>query len=389
MQETKRSYRIAVLAHGLRAGGGISVGRNILAALARVAPHNEYFCTVPAGLGYEQICESIPRVHTYVYSHHGGRLVRWWHEGHLFPKLVREFEPDLAWSLSHRGLYNAPCPQAILVHLPHLVYPKRHWARRPRGLRFKARHARWHFRRQLRHIPLVFCQTPVMKQRLIDTYRYSGRVELCPNAVSQFTMGGGDGREMPEPLSDHADRMRLFCLSRYYPHKNVESIAAMFERYSEALRDVTVVMTLDPDRKDTVGFRRRISPPPLSDHIVDVGPLDQTELGRYFTHCHGLLLPTLLESFSGTYLEAMHFGTPILTSDLDFARWACGDAALYFDPWHPAAMRDVILRLRDEPDLTAELAAKGRQRLSTAFRSWDDIVRDAMGHLTALVEDRP
>ena len=31
-------------------------------------------------------------------------------------------------------------------------------------------------------------------------------------------------------------------------------------------------------------------------------------------------MPTLLESFSGTYVESMYFEKPILTSDLDFAK---------------------------------------------------------------------
>jgi glycosyltransferase involved in cell wall biosynthesis len=45
----------------------------------------------------------------------------------------------------------------------------------------------------------------------------------------------------------------------------------------------------------------------------------------------------------------MHLGTPILTSDLDFAREVCGEAAVYFSPWDPDAMATAIERLRDEP----------------------------------------
>ena len=34
-------------------------------------------------------------------------------------------------------------------------------------------------------------------------------------------------------------------------------------------------------------------------------------------------LPSLLESYSGAYVEAMSFGVPIVTSDRDFAREVC------------------------------------------------------------------
>ena len=43
-------------------------------------------------------------------------------------------------------------------------------------------------------------------------------------------------------------------------------------------------------------------------------------------------MPTLLESFSGTYVEAMYHQIPIFTSDIDFAHDVCKEAAFYFDP---------------------------------------------------------
>jgi len=91
-----------------------------------------------------------------------------------------------------------------------------------------------------------------------------------------------------------------------------------------------------------------------------------------------MFLPTFLESFSGTYLEAMHFGLPILTSDLDFAHAVCGDAAIYFDPWNAASIKDAILKLRNNPELSQELVAKGKTRLQTNFRSWDEIATDVV-----------
>ncbi len=82
-------------------------------------------------------------------------------------------------------------------------------------------------------------------------------------------------------------------------------------------------------------------------------------MAEYYLACNALLLPTLLESFSGTYLEAMHFGRPILTSNLDFARDVCDDAALYFDPWDPVAIKDAILKLKDDASLQTELVCRG------------------------------
>jgi hypothetical protein len=48
-----------------------------------------------------------------------------------------------------------------------------------------------------------------------------------------------------------------------------------------------------------------------------------SDVPKWYKATQALLLPTLLESFSGTYIEAMHFERPIFTSNLDFAKEVC------------------------------------------------------------------
>ena len=99
-------------------------------------------------------------------------------------------------------------------------------------------------------------------------------------------------------------------------------------------------------------------------------------------------MPSRMESFSGTYLESMHFGLPILTSDLDFAREICGGAADIFDPWDALSIKDAILRVKGDPNLREDLVAKGRKRLSESFkRTWEDIAADIKYHLESLISD--
>lgn len=102
----------------------------------------------------------------------------------------------------------------------------------------------------------------------------------------------------------------------------------------------------------------------LEDSIINVGPLSQQDLGAFYKHCDALVMSTRLESF-GTYLEAMHFGMPILTSDLDFAHEVCGDAALYFNPWNAESIRDAILNPEEPPGIEA---GSGCERAGAAAR---------------------
>jgi glycosyltransferase involved in cell wall biosynthesis len=75
------------------------------------------------------------------------------------------------------------------------------------------------------------------------------------------------------------------------------------------------------------------------------------------------LLPTLLETFSATYPEAMAMGLPIVTTDLGFAHDVCDDAALYFRPQDAQAAADCILRLVDDPQLWTQQIARGKEIL--------------------------
>ena len=384
--------RIAILAHALSAGGGISVGQNIISSLCRLAPRNDYFISIPSGLGYEDICAAIPRGEVSIYSGRSNLFKRWRYEVFELPRLLRTFRPDVILALGNKGVSHAECPQAILCHSSYMFYPKEHFGMRSPLEMLKVllmiSIQRACIRRDLHAGERVLlCQTPVTEKRMRKSFDYHGRTLLCPNAISAFTRAGRTSTAIPERLKPYENHFRLFYLTRYYPHKNLEAIVRLFSEHRESLHDTVVFLTISADQRP--GARRllrSICKHGLEDCIVNLGPLPQHELAGYFNHCHALLMPTLLESFSGTYLEAMHFGLPILTSDLDFAHEVCGDAALYFDPWDVGSIKDAILRLKNDPYLGDDLVEKGQARLSQCFgRTWDDIAGEIQKELESLV----
>jgi glycosyltransferase involved in cell wall biosynthesis len=79
-------------------------------------------------------------------------------------------------------------------------------------------------------------------------------------------------------------------------------------------------------------------------------------------------------------------GKPIITSDRDFARVVCGDAALYVDPCNPAAIADALMTLSQDA-AWAERTEAGRRRFRMLMQPWsaiaerfvDALVRAARG----------
>ena len=91
-----------------------------------------------------------------------------------------------------------------------------------------------------------------------------------------------------------------------------------------------------------------------------------------YAQVDAVVLPTLLESFSATFVEAMALGVPIITSDRDFAHAICGDAAVYVDPTSPAEIAAAINDLARKPERREQLIARGKTRIANLGTTWDD-----------------
>jgi len=73
----------------------------------------------------------------------------------------------------------------------------------------------------------------------------------------------------------------------------------------------------------------------------------------------------------------MHFGIPIVTSDRDFARSVCGDAAIYIDPLDGENIIAALEALRNSGKLRAQLVASGRD-IAVAQPNWSQVVEVLM-----------
>ena len=184
-----QSRRVAILAHNLRAAGGLSVGRNVIAALGRVRPAHRYLLFMPRGVGYEDVPKPSQSESRY-FDRGEGWARQYRYERSELPQAVREYGPDVVWGLGNFGLRRPGCFQAVLVHKPHYIYGPQF--QRMELFRYRLLNAigRRRLGRCLPSTQLVFCQTRTACDRFRETFRYAGRTAIMPNAVSQMTLGG-------------------------------------------------------------------------------------------------------------------------------------------------------------------------------------------------------
>ncbi len=375
--------KILVFAHQLRAGGGKFTCINLLMSILQLDDQHTYFLVVPddpdyRDLGLEDRVEEVR-----YYRRRFGYL-----DLAIFNVITRyiylqDFKPDLVWTMSGFGLIRPPCSQAVSVQYGHLMYENEEMEWINWFARIKLRYLRYLFRAQLPRTDLVIFQTLTMKKRCSKKYNYHGRTLVTYKGISNYL--GTIRNSIPAVLKPYGNKYKLFYATRYYAHKGLDILVELMDTYREELADVVLVITIEEGQhKDARKLLAEIEEKGLQDSVINVGSLQQSQLADYYRSCDCLVMPTRLESFSGTYLEAMHYQMPILTSDLDFAREICGSAALYFDPRDVNSIIAAIQQVKDNRELRNQLITNGRRRLAEHFAiTWDEI---AEGILTAFEE---
>jgi len=301
---------------------------------------------------------------------------------------MKRFNPDAVLGLGNQGLLNSDCPQAIWVQSGYLVYPTSHFGKISRKALFRIILQRAILRTCLKYSQLLFCQTPVMQQYLADHFGYDmTKIKILPNALSSFlsnTQSKSSGKK-PECLAD--GKFNCLILTQYSSYRNPEIVLQACLRAREPLDDIRFITTiLEQGSAAGKHFIQRIeSNERLRKLFRDVGPIPHEQLGIYYHNVQLAIIPSLMESFSTTYLEAMHFGVPILTTDLDFAHYLCGNAAAYYDPWRLESLLEELLLLKSDSQMRQTLAQAGYKQYERFSHSWNDVVKTAIYEMGRLV----
>jgi glycosyltransferase involved in cell wall biosynthesis len=363
--------KFVVEAMGLTVGGGKRVGVNLLSELPAHTRH-QFVLLIPDLPEYGQIQgPNIKAVRRPVPKPLLGR--------HKFlsrtvPEFCRDEHADAFLGLGNFVPRKLNCPAVVLLHNPHLVY------REPLGrtrLKLRERLIVAYGRYYYRHLPAatyVVVQTQLMKQHLCARFGTdTSRVTVIPPGPLNLESDVSNGE-----TSDVAPAVRrtftFLCLSRYYAHKNIEILpAAMMKLAHYTSVAAQCLITISPDQHPrAAALLKTLSPGGPANRVVNIGPVPPDRIAEVYGSADAYILPTLLETYSLCYDEAWHFGVPILTSDRDFARERCQDAALYFDPLDADSVARAMARMMEDADLRQGLVENGRRILAQA-PTWDDI----------------
>ena len=278
-------------------------------------------------------------------------------------RLEREIKPDVVFTVFGPACWTPQVPHISGFANSYYVFPnspffdvisKKDWFR---IYLLKIAH-RFFLKRNGR---FFICETEAMRIGLADYLKIPlSRIFTVSNTYSKIYDNEEYLKRTPLLTPAEVDEFRFLILASYDIHKNLTILNNVIPLLQDLSHDVKIkfVLTIS-DKALEENFREEVKKT-----IINLGRVDVNDCPGLYEQCDAVFLPTLIESFSANYPEAMKMRKPIMTSDLPFARSICEDAAYYFDPLDPNDIVTKIVQLVNNPTLRNNLIEKGSKRLS-------------------------
>ena len=278
---------------------------------------------------------------------------------------LRRARPDVVLHLMPDAVLGLGRPQVATIHdLFPLHFPKEY----PR-LRYYFRY--W--------VPLVLraCRAVVTISEASrrDIVRHYG---IAPEKIHVALCGYDRRRFTPDGPAATADEPYALYVGNILPHKNLRRLVDAFSQV--AARGPGMLRIRGWGHASHVAvLRERIAARRLTNRVDWQPYAPDDELPALYRGARVLVLPSLLEGFGLTALEAMACGTPVIASKASSLPEVVGQAGVLLDPHDAAGLASAIARVFTDNGLVKDLRERGLARAQQfSWRRTGEAVQGAL-----------
>jgi len=231
--------------------------------------------------------------------------------------------------------------------------------------------------------------TAVRRARYIVTVSEATRRDIArvfPHHVDRAIVvhSGIDAEALAECPPDLLEQTRrryslperyLLYIGSTRPNKNLPTMIRAYAhaiRDHEALRDISLVLVISPDRFFAES-RRLIRTLGIGEHVQIHRNITDDEKKAFYHGSRALYLVTKFEGVGLPLLEAQACSVPVLAADHAALPEMGGDSALFVDPDDASAIAEGLRRILTDEPLRRDLVEKGKRNLKR-FR-WQKTVQ--------------
>lgn len=210
-----------------------------------------------------------------------------------------------------------------------------------------------------------------VKNDLLHAYK-----NINPGKI-EVTYEGGFEKQEKEYIDKKYGKYFL-RVGNFYPHKNVNTLLTGFKIFIEKAKDKKIKLVL-VGKKDFFykDIENKINNLNLSKNVVFVeNPKDQ-ELIPLYKNSIATVVPSFMEGFSLTAVEAMSKGAIVILSDIAVHREICGDLAFYFNQNDVYGLFEQLTRVNSLKTSDKEILQTKEKDMALNF-SWKKMAQQTL-----------
>lgn len=275
-------------------------------------------------------------------------------------ELEVKINPDVVYSITAPSYFTFKTKEVMRFTNPWVTHPNKYsWS----TYSFNSKIKQWLYclnqRRLMRAAYAFITQTETTKKGIM---RITGKSSEKVCVVSNVLPGVFKSMDNTPIVED--DYVNIACVGNPVPHKNFDILPdVLIELKNKGINNVRFHTTIPFNDPLNRKLEKKIVELGMMNNWKNHGRISQKELGVMYQHCQLCFLPTLLEVFSASTVEAMFFQLPIVATNFPFNTEVLADSCLYYEPKNAKEAAKQIAKLISNNELQEKLKEKMQDQL--------------------------
>lgn len=276
-------------------------------------------------------------------------------------ELEAKIQPDVVYSITAPSYFTFKTREVMRFTNPWVTHPNKYsWS----TMSFLPKLKQWLYclnqKRLMKAAYAFVTQTETTKKGIM---RITGKPTEKVCVVNNVLPGVFKTMDNTPIVED--DWINVACVGAPVPHKNMDIIPDVIEELAKiGIKNVRFHTTIPVDNPMMAKVVDRCAELGYKEHLINHGRVSQKELGEMYRRCQFCFLPTLLEVFSASTVEAMYFNLPIIATDFPFNTEVLADACLYYEPKNAKSAANQFAKMIADKNLQKTMRERMARQLA-------------------------